>query len=198
HSHEGEDHSHEGEGEDHSAEGDVHDHDHGDYDPHTWLSIDQLPVLVTAVADALAEIEPASAQEFAANAEALNARLADLDEAYRTGLASCERDTVVITHPAFGYVTHAYGLQQVGISGFDEDTEPSPERVAQVATIAQESGATTIFLADTSSPKVAEVLAAELNLETAVLSSILGGDGGDYVEQAEANLAALTEGLGCS
>lgn len=173
--------------------------EHGTTDPHTWLAIDQLPLVVSAVADALSAIDPDRAAEYTANAGDLEARLATLDGAYRTGLATCERDTVVVTHPAFGYVTNAYGLNQVGVSGFDEDTEPSPARLAEIGQIAQETGATTIFMANTSDPQVADALSTELGIATAVLNTLATAtDGEDYIALAEANLAALEAGLGCS
>lgn len=174
------------------------EHDHGNFDPHTWLAIDQLPSVVDAVAESLTEIDPDGAESYASNAEALGADLADLDEAYANGLESCERDTIVVTHPAFGYIATAYGFHQMGISSFDEDTEPSPARLTEVSDIAAETGATTIFMANTSNPKVADVLATDLGLETAVLSTITdAGDGDDYLSLAEDNLATLQGGLGC-
>lgn len=174
-------------------------HDHGGIDSHTWLAIDQLPAVVTAVATALSEADPAGAETYAANAAGVNDDLAALDAEYRDGLAGCERDTVVVTHPAFGYITDAYGLRQVGMSGFDEDTEPSPARLTEVGEIAQETGATTIYLANTSSPKIADVLAAELDLDTAVLDTITGAsEAGDYLSASRSNLVALQAGLGCS
>lgn len=174
-------------------------HAEATFDPHVWLDIPELPTVVDAVAKALTEIDPDGADAFAAGAKALDARLATLDEEYRTGLASCEQDTVIVTHPAFGYLVGSYGLNQVGISGFDEDTEPSPARLAEVATVAQQHGASTVFFPDTSSPKVADVLASDLGLKVGELSTLTGvAEGQDYVTVSEANLAALRAGLGCS
>ena len=169
------------------------------FDPHVWLDIPELPKVVDAVAAALTRIDPDGADTYAANAKALDARLATLDQDYRTGLASCEQDTVIVTHPAFGYLAGAYGLTQVGISGFDEDTEPSPARLAEVSKVAQEHGATTVFFPDTSSSKVADVLASDLGLQVGELSTITGAaDGEDYLSVSESNLEALRAGLGCS
>jgi zinc transport system substrate-binding protein len=200
--HHDEEEGHEEEGHDeegHEDEGGEEEHDHGNFDPHTWLALNQLPVVVDAVTDALTEADPDGAETYAANAEALNADLAELDEEYSSTLASCELNTIVVTHPAFGYIAHAYGLEQVGISGFDEDTEPSPARIAEVAEVAKDTNATTIYLANTSNPKVAEVLASDLGLKTSVLSTLTGaGEGQDYLSLAEQNLTALSDGLGCS
>lgn len=182
---------------DHAEEGDGHAE--ATFDPHVWLDIPELPSVVDAVAKALAEIDPDGADAYTANAEALDTRLVALDADYRTGLASCEQDTVVVTHPAFGYLAGSYGLTQVGISGFDEDTEPSPARLAEVTKVAEEHGATTVFFPDTSSSKVADVLASSLDLQVEELSTITGvADGQDYLTVSESNLATLRAGLGCS
>lgn len=177
----------------------IGDGDGATIDPHTWLDIPELPGVVDAVATALSEIDPDGAATYRANAEQLDTRLADLDTEYRTSLASCTQTSFVVTHPAFGYIAGAYGLTQVGISGFDEDTEPSPARLAEVSQVAEETGATTIFFPNTSSSKVADVLAEDLGLTVSTLSTITGADEGqDYISLAEANLAALRAGLGCS
>lgn len=180
------------------AEESGHEHEAAGIDTHMWLSPKSLPTVVEAVAASLSALDPDGAATFAANAKTLNTKLSQLDSDYSTGLASCTYKTVIVTHPAFGYVTDAYGLTQIGISGFDEDTEPSPARLTEISKIAKESNAATIFFANTSSPKVAEVLAADLGLRTGVLSTLTAPtDGQDYLALSRANLEALRTGLAC-
>ena len=62
-----------------------------------------------AVADSLAKVDPEHADDYAANAAALRADLERSTGLRRTGLASCERGTVVVSHDAFGYLAK-YGL----------------------------------------------------------------------------------------
>ena len=61
----------------------------------------------------------------AANADALIAQLKQLDTDFKTGLSSCQRKVFITSHEAFGYLAHRYGLEQVGISGIEPDTEPT-------------------------------------------------------------------------
>lgn len=209
HEHEGEsedehdDHDHAEESEESEESEDSHDgHDHGDlaFDPHVWLD----PVRMAAAAEALAEelsaIDPNGEETFHANADALIAELNGLDEAYHDGLASCERDVVVVSHEAYGYLADAYGFEQVGLSGIDPDTEPSPAKVREIEEVVTENGVTTIFVETLLSPDVAEVLANDLGITTALLSPLESApeDGGDYLTQSEANLEALRTALGCA
>lgn len=176
------------------------EHAHGDTDPHFWLDPSRMPSVVDDVAAALTEIDPDGADTFAANAAALSQRFEDLDAAYASGLAQCDSRTFVTSHEAFGYLADRYDLHQVGISGIDPEAEPSPARLAQVSTIVRDEVVTTIFFETLVSPKVAETLADDLGVDTAVLDPIegLADPDSDYFSIAEANLDALRMALSCS
>lgn len=185
-------------GEEEHAEDDGHEH--GSLDPHFWLDPTRLPVVADDVAAQLATIDPDHADEFRANAEAFAQTMADLDAEYSTGLASCESRTIVTTHEAFSYLAERYDLEQVGISGVDPEGEPSPARLAEVGKVVQDEGVSTIFFETLASPKVAETLADELGVDTAVLDPLEGltDDTQDYVSVAQANLETLRTALSCS
>lgn len=190
-----------GEGEEHDhADDDEDAHDHGDADPHFWLDPSRMPAVADAVAEHLTELDPDGADEFAANAAALDERFAALDEAYSTGLAECGIRTFVTSHTAFGYLAHRYDLEEVGISGIDPEAEPSPARLAEVSDVVRDEGVTTLFFETLVSPKVAETLAQDLGVQTAVLDPIegLADDDADYFSIADDNLEALRVALSCS
>lgn len=167
-------------------------------DPHIWLDPTIMTKIVSAVADRLAKDDSAHAEDYRANATALTSELTALDEEYKTGLATCERKDIVTTHNAFGYLADRYGLTQVGIAGLSPDDEPSPQKLAEVRSFAQEHGVTTIFYEESVSPKYAETIASEVGAETAVLSPIeVASDGKDYLDIMRSNLASLRTALGC-
>lgn len=185
--------------EDEEEEGED-DHEHGSNDPHFWLNPTLLPKVADDVAAALGEIDPEHADEFTANATAFATSMDELDQRYTDGLATCQERTIVTTHEAFGYLAEQYDLTQVGISGVDPEAEPSPARLREISTLVQDQGVTTIFFETLASPKVAETLADELGVQTAVLDPIEGltDDTQDYVSIADANLEALRTALSCS
>ncbi|WP_066589459.1 metal ABC transporter substrate-binding protein [Cellulomonas timonensis] len=186
---------HAGEEHHHADDG----HDHGDLDPHFWLDPTLLAPVAEAVAAQLGELDPDGAQEFEANAAALTARLGELDSQYEQGLASCERHVFVTTHTAFGYLADRYGLEEVGISGIDPDAEPSPARLVEIRDVVEREGVTTIFFEALVSPKVAQTLAADLGIESAVLDPLEGVSGSQtYFSVAEDNLQALQTALACA
>lgn len=168
-------------------------------DPHLWLDPTLLADVATAIGERLADIDPGHADLYESNARELGDRLKELDAEYRTGLGSCARDELIVSHEAFGYLTERYGLEQVGIAGLDPEAEPEPGRVAQVAELARERGVTTIFFERELSPEIAETIASEVGVNTAVLDPIEfpPEDGEDYWSIMRANLAAIRLALDC-
>ena len=185
---------HEDESEDEHAE-----HDHGAFDPHFWLDPLRMADAADAVAASLAKADPDNAETFTANAAELRTELEALDSSYREGLATCEITTIVVSHEAYGYLADSYGLTQVGIAGIDPEGEPSPARLREIEAVITETGVTTIFTESLINPRVAEVLAADLGITTAVLNPVESvGEGQDYLGEMESNLTALRIALRCS
>jgi zinc transport system substrate-binding protein len=167
-------------------------------DPHIWLDPTRLATVAEAVAARLIRIDPAGADTYRANAATLGAELATLDAELRTGLASCRITAFVTSHEAFGYLAQRYGLRQIAISGLSPESEPSPARLAEVATIAKDEHLTTIFYERLVSPKTSETIANEVGLKTQVLDPIEGvTDGDTYLTVMRRNLAALQEANSC-
>lgn len=173
-------------------------------DPHVWLDPVLYGEVVNEIAAALSKVDPAHAAEYTNNATAYRDKLAQLNRAYETGLANCERGIIITAHEAFSWLAARYGIKQKGIAGISPDIEPNPRRMAALATMAEKDGLTTIFTEELISPKVARALARETGLKTATLNTLEGltpaqiKRGDSYLSEMRANLKALQKGLGCS
>lgn len=179
------------------------DDEHGNEtagDPHIWLDPNNLAIVATAVAERLAETNPDAADGYAQRAEELVGELDALDEEFQDGLATCERREFVTNHAAFGYLAAAYDLEPIAISGLSPETEPSPARIAEVQELIEVHEITTIFYETLVSPKVAETMADDLGVQTAVLDPLEGlvDEDQDYLGVMRANLAALRAANGCT
>ncbi|MFC8599699.1 metal ABC transporter solute-binding protein, Zn/Mn family [Isoptericola sp. NPDC057191] len=191
--------------DDGEGEGDGHDHgDEAAVDPHFWLDPTRLIDVGHAVAAQLGAVDPEHSATYAENADALAKSLTQLDGQFSAGLKECATRTLVTSHAAFGYLSERYDLEQIGIVGLDPEAEPSPARLREVGAIVEENDVSTIFTETLTSPKVADTLAKDIGVETAVLDPLEGlskdavASGADYVSVMQDNLAALTEGLQCS
>ena len=199
HDHEGHDHeghNHDHEGHDHAD----HDHHHDmSADPHFWLDPVRMAKAATLVGDKLAEADSAHADTYKANAKALAEELTTLGNTLVTKTSNCQVKTFVTAHTAFGYLADRTGLTQVGISGLDPESSPSPARLAEIGQIAKEQGVTTIFTEALIDPKVAQTLADDLGITTAVLDPIESQTDAskDYAATMNSNIDALTKALDC-
>ncbi|MGY1777989.1 metal ABC transporter substrate-binding protein [Geodermatophilus sp. SYSU D00804] len=195
-----EEHGHEGESEEEHAE---HAGEEGEaVDPHFWLDPTRLADVGDALADRLAEVDPDGADTYRENAAALRTDLEALDAEMEQGLADCAVTTLVTAHDAFGYLGERYGLDVVGVSGLSPSTEPSPAQLAEISTLVRERGVTTVYTETLVDPAVAETVAEEAGVRTAVLDPIEGltdeSAGEDYLAVMRADLATLQEGQGCA
>ena len=163
-------------------------------DPHVWLD----PIRYAAIAERIGEEldRRPEAQRFAA-------RLRALDRDFRHGLSRCERDEIVTSHAAFGYLARRYGLEQIAITGITPEAEPTPRDLEKVVRQVQAVGATTVFFETLVSPRLAQTVAHEVGATTAVLDPLEGlteqetAAGEDYFFVMRENLAALRKALGC-
>ncbi|WP_244524099.1 metal ABC transporter substrate-binding protein [Blastococcus sp. DSM 46786] len=188
------DHAHEGE-EEHAEEG-------ASVDPHFWLDPTRLADVVDALAERLTELDPDGADTYAGNAAALRADLEALDTEMQEALSGCAVGTLVTGHDAFGYLGDRYGLDVVGINGLSPTQEPSAAQLAAITELVADRGITTVYTETLVDPAVAETVAAEAGVQTAVLDPLEGltdeSAGGDYLEVMRANLVTLQEGQNCS
>ncbi|HEU5038472.1 MAG TPA: metal ABC transporter substrate-binding protein [Nocardioides sp.] len=177
-----------------------HGVDSSEDDPHFWQDPLLLAKVGDAVADRLADVDPAHAADYAANAADLRADLERLDEEYAAGLTGCERDTVVVSHDAFGYLER-YGLHMEAVLGLAPDSEPTPADLGRLQDLVRSEGITTVFSESLVSPAVADALARDTGVRSEVLDPVEGLSdetaGQDYLSLMRANLEALREANGC-
>lgn len=115
-----------------------HDHDHDDhgeeppFDPHLWLAPENATLWLSAIAEALAALDPENATTYRANATAGALSIATA-EASAQALLNPLRDTPLgVSHDAFQYVEHSFGLTVIGALTDGDDAAPGAARVASL------------------------------------------------------------------
>ncbi|MET8539734.1 metal ABC transporter substrate-binding protein [Kitasatospora sp. NPDC004799] len=182
-----------------SGGADGHKHEEPAGDPHIWLDPTRYAAVARSVGDEFAKADPAHAEDYRKNTDELVTRLTALDQEFRAGLKDARTRTFVTSHAAFGYLAEHYGLTQVAINGVDPESEPTPARLAAVQKAAKDNGATTVFFETLASPKLADTVAKDLGLKTAVLDPLEGVKDpakDDYLTVMKQNLANLQAALG--
>lgn len=168
-------------------------------DPHVWLDPVRMTTVAEGVQEELARLDAQGSDRYADGSNELAEQLTRLDASFREALDGCERDTMFVSHAAFGYLTDRYDLNQVGIAGRDPEAEPSPRHVQEVAESARDAGATTIFAERLVSDRIAQTVAGEIDAQVETLDPLEGAPPrGNYFTAMEDNRDALVRGLGCT
>lgn len=179
--------------------------DHGDHgravDLHFWTDPERMAAVAVTVRDHLIAIDPDGAVSYRANTEALVADLTGLVDRYETMFQDCASRDLVVTHASFGYLAERFDLRQVPITGLIPTEDPSGARLRDTVRFVRNNDVTTVFHEPGSTARIADTVAAEAGVTTAVLDPIenLSDDspGDDYLEIMDANLTTLRDGLRC-
>lgn len=181
-------------------EGAHHDdaHEHGQFDPHTWLDPVLYSETVAQLADALATLDPEFAAVYAANAATLQAELTELDTAYQTRLSNCQYEEAIISHDAFGYLAARYDLILHPIAGLSTQDTPSARTLANLREEAAD-GVGAILLEESSITAYGDTLARETGLSTLSINPVAFTvpEGSDYFTLMNDNLDTLVTAFAC-
>ncbi len=179
---------------------DLRDSADGQSDPHFWQDPLRMATLGDSIAARLAEIDPDHGDTYAANAADLRADLEALHADYTSGLADCERTTIVVSHDAFGYLRE-YGLEIEPVAGLSPGAEPTAADLSRLQQLISRDGITTVFSERLVSPRLTESLASDMGITTEILDPVEGlsdeTSSEDYLSLMRENLAALELANGC-
>jgi zinc transport system substrate-binding protein len=194
-------HQHDGE---HHGQGTDRDGSGEGMDPHLWLDFDNARVMVDTILAGFTARDPKNSAFYSANASAYKAKLTDLDERYRTGLATCDKRIFLHGgHFAFGYLANRYGLRYESAYAISADAEPSPAKIAQLVSRIRAKGLHYIYTEELVEPRIAETIARETGVTVLKLNgahNISRDDlaaGVTFLSLMDLNLKNLRIGLQC-
>ncbi len=196
HDHDSEDHGHEKEG---------HHHHEGGTDPHIWLDFRNAQIMVDNILAGLIARDPANREYYSSNAAAYKAKLAELDNEYRKGLATCQKKVFLHGgHYAFGYLANRYGLHYESAYAVSADSEPTPAKIMDLIKKMRANGLRYVYTEELVEPRIADTIAREtgatiLKLHGAhnISKEDLAG-GVTFLSLMEKNLKNLRIGLQCT
>lgn len=185
---------------------DAHEDEEKEYDEHVWLSLKNAQQFTTELASAMGVVDKENAQEYMANAEEYNQKLAALDAEY-TSLTGEEKNDTVLFGDRFPlrYLVDDYGWNYfAAFSGCSAETEASFETIAFLAGKVDELKLQYIFVLEGSDQKIAEAIinsTKDKSCEIITVNSMQAVTGRDveegitYLSVMEDNLAAFEKAL---
>ena len=135
----------------------------GNPNPHAWMSPDNALIYVENIRKALAQIDPAHADLYAANAKAYSDRIAQEIQPMRDAIAGLpeEKRWLVTSEGAFSYLARDFGLKELYLWPVNADSQGTPQQVRGVIDAMREHNIKVIFSESTVSPDPAKQVAKE-------------------------------------
>ncbi len=176
-------------------------------DEHVWLSLKNAETLVSAISDALEQLDPDNKDAYSANTEAYVKRLSALDSEYQKAVDSGKYKTLLFGDRfPFRYLVDDYGLEYyAAFVGCSAETEASFETISFLAKKVDELKLPCVLTIEGTQHKIAETIVqntAEKNQKILTMDSMQSTtskdveNGTTYLSVMEKNLTVLKEALG--
>jgi len=153
------------------------------FDPHVWLSPQNLKIMAANMAAALATEDPEHRRDYENNLQALNRKLDSLDQEISGMLAPFYGASFFVFHPAFAYFGQSYHLQQVAVETGGKSS--TPRQLSLFIRRARAEGVKVIFVQSQFDSKSAAVVAAAIGAKVVALDPL--------AEDVEKNLKIMAE-----
>ena len=166
--------------------------EHGQNDPHIWLSLKCAEAEVANIKDALVKADPENKDYYEDNSSSFIAQLESLYNEYSQKFSSVEKKGFVTGHAAFAYLCKDFGLSQNSVEDVFAEGEPTAKQLTELVEYCKDNGVTTVFAEEMASPEVSETLANEVGAKVETIYTIESAeDGKTYIERMRDNLSAI-------
>jgi len=170
--------------------------EHGQYDPHIWLSLKGAELEAKNIKEGLVRADPSNKDFYEKNCGDFLSQLESLYSEYDGKFKSAAKKSFVTGHAAFGYLCRDFGLKQNSVEDTFAEGEPTAQQLSELAEYCRENNVTTIFAEEMASPEVSQTLAAEVGAKVETIYTIESDeDGMTYLERIADNLSKIYESL---
>lgn len=182
---------------DHAA----HDHhQHGDQDPHAWLSLRAAQRYVNNIRDSLIELAPEKADQFRQRSRDYIDQLIALDQQANAKFEAIqpERRQIIVPHNAFAYLARDYDFKVHSLKGLDSSAESSAAALARVIRLSKTNNIKAIFAENISNDRLISRVADEAGVALAgylVSGSLSATYGDSYLKLMQYNLDLILQNL---
>jgi len=139
-----------------------HHHGSDTKDLHIWLSPRMAKIQVSLIAKSLIEAFPDRKDLIQRNLIILQSKLSKANESFTKQLLPYKGDSIIVSHPAFGYFCRDYDLKQISIEL--EGKDPLPRELTSILALAKKTPIRTVFTQVQYNNKGAQIIAKQLNL----------------------------------
>ncbi|WP_439527343.1 zinc ABC transporter substrate-binding protein ZnuA [Pannonibacter sp.] len=173
-----------------------HDHAHGAFDAHLWLDPANARAMVHEIEEHLADVDPANAATYKANAETLTARLTVLEAELVAELAPLKGKPFIVFHDAYQYFEKRFGVEATGSITLSPEVQPGAERVSELREKITGLQVACVFSEPQFEPKLVTMLIEGTSVGTGVLDPLGASlpNGPELYEQLLRGMAGSLKG----
>ena len=185
------DHDHDADAESDSA----HDHDHGDENAHAWMSVPRYRTMVKTIASHLAQKDEAHAEEYYANAEKYDAKLAKLEKEQDSLKSLTDGQNIVIFHEAYAYVADDFSMNACYLLDLDEERSVSAGEIKQVISAIKDDGVSVILAEELYGKSMGDTVSRETDVHVVYIDPLNRGeyDKDSYLDGMEQNIELIKD-----
>ena len=195
------DHDHDADAEsdsDHEADTEsdsAHDHDHGDENAHAWMSVPRYRTMVKTIASHLAQKDEAHAEEYYANAEKYDAKLAKLEKEQDSLKSLTDGQNIVIFHEAYAYVADDFSMNACYLLDLDEERSVSAGEIKQVISAIKDDGVSVILAEELYGKSMGDTVSRETDVHVVYIDPLNRGeyDKDSYLDGMEQNIELIKD-----
>ena len=170
--------------------------EHGQYDPHIWISLKGAEIETRNIKDALVKADPSNKDYFVKNCDDFVSQLESLYAEYNTKFKEVKNKSFVTGHAAFAYLCRDFGLTQNSVEDVFAEGEPTAQKLSELVKYCKKNNVKTIFVEDMVSPEVSQTLAKEVGAKVEKIYTIESSeDSKTYIERMKANLTEIYDSL---
>lgn len=155
-----------------------HDEDHEEHgarDPHAWLMPQNAVTWLDAIADTLAEADPANAELYRANAAAGGAEIAEMEAEIAQRLAPVRGGGFIVFHDAYQYFEVAFDMPAAGAISVSDASDPGPARLAAIRERVAEAGVACVLSEPQFNRSLVDTVLDDTAARTAVIDPLGSG-----------------------
>lgn len=185
------DHDHEADTESDRA----HDHDHGDENAHAWMSVPRYRTMVKTIASHLAQKDEAHAEEYYANAEKYDAKLAKLEKEQDSLKSLTDGQNIVIFHETYAYVADDYSMNACYLLDLDEERSVSAGEIKHVISAIKDDGVSVILAEELYGKSMGDTVSRETDVHVVYIDPLNRGeyDKDSYLDGMEQNIELIKD-----
>ena len=173
----------------------THDHDHGDENAHAWMSVPRYRTMVKTIASHLAQKDEAHAEEYYANAEKYDAKLAKLEKEQDSLKSLTDGQNIVIFHEAYAYVADDFSMNACYLLDLDEERSVSAGEIKQVISAIKDDGVSVILAEELYGKSMGDTVSRETDVHVVYIDPLNRGeyDKDSYLDGMEQNIELIKD-----